>query len=134
MPSFTFAATAEVVAWFGAAPVFVDVLDDTFNMDPASFEAGIATAKRLGLEPAGMIPVDLFGLPADYDEILAIAAAHRLWVHLRRGAELRRQLQGPQGRHHRRHHDDQLLPGQAARLLRRRRRGVHRRRRYDRRC
>ena len=41
-PSFTFAATAEVVAWFGATPVFVDVLDDTFNMDPASLEAGIA--------------------------------------------------------------------------------------------
>ena len=80
VPSFTFAATAEVVAWFDAVPVFIDVLERTFNMDPASLEAGIATAKRLGLEPAGIIPVDLFGLPAGYDEILAIAAAHRLWV------------------------------------------------------
>jgi dTDP-4-amino-4,6-dideoxygalactose transaminase len=80
VPSFTFAATAEVVAWFDAVPVFVDVREDTFNVDPASLEAGIASAKRLGLEPAGIIPVDLFGLPADYDEILAIAAAHRLWV------------------------------------------------------
>jgi dTDP-4-amino-4,6-dideoxygalactose transaminase len=80
VPSFTFAATAEVVAWFDAVPVFVDVREDTFNMDPGSLEAGIATAGRLGLEPAGVIPVDLFGLPADYDEILAIAAAHRLWV------------------------------------------------------
>ena len=80
VPSFTFAATAEVVAWFDAVPVFVDVLEDTFNMDPASLEAGIATTRRLGLEPAGVIPVDLFGLPAAYDEILAIAAAHRLWV------------------------------------------------------
>src|SRR5215467_1213918 len=80
VPSFTFAATAEVVAWFDAVPVFVDVQGDTFNMDPASLEAGIATATRLGLEPVGVIPVDLFGLPADYDEILAIAAAHRLWV------------------------------------------------------
>lgn len=80
VPSFTFAATAEVVAWFDAVPVFVDVFEDTFNMDPASLEAGIATARRLGLEPAGVIPVDLFGLPAEYDEILAIAAAHRLWV------------------------------------------------------
>jgi len=80
VPSFTFAATAEVVAWFDAVPVFVDACEDTFNMDPASLEAGIATAKRLGLEPAGIIPVDLFGLPAEYDEILAIAAAHRLWV------------------------------------------------------
>src|SRR5438270_4230423 len=80
VPSFTFAATAEVVAWFDAVPVFVDVLEHTFNMDPASLEAGIATAKRLGLDPAGIMPVDLFGLPAGYDEILAIAAAHRLWV------------------------------------------------------
>jgi dTDP-4-amino-4,6-dideoxygalactose transaminase len=80
VPSFTFAATAEVVAWFDAVPVFTDVLEHTFNMDPVSLEAGIATAKRLGVEPAGIIPVDLFGLPAEYDEILAIAAAHRLWV------------------------------------------------------
>jgi len=80
VPSFTFAATAEVVAWFDAVPVFVDVQGDTFNMDPASLEAGIAVARRSGLEPVGVIPVDLFGLPADYDEILTIASAHRLWV------------------------------------------------------
>lgn len=80
VPSFTFAATAEVVAWFRAIPIFVDVLEDTFNMDPKSLEAGIATAQRLGLEPVGVIPVDLFGLPAAYDEILAIAAAHGMWV------------------------------------------------------
>jgi dTDP-4-amino-4,6-dideoxygalactose transaminase len=80
VPSFTFAATAEVVAWFDAVPVFVDVIEHTFNMDPKSLEAGIATARRLGLDPAGIIPVDLFGLPAGYDEILAIAAARRLWV------------------------------------------------------
>jgi len=80
VPSFTFAATAEVVAWFGATPIFVDVLADTFNMAPGSFEAGIATARRLGLTPAGVIPVDLFGLPADYHEILAVAEANRMWV------------------------------------------------------
>ena len=80
VPSFTFAATAEVVAWHGAVPVFVDALEDTFNIDPASFEAGIATARRLGLEPVGVIPVDLFGLPAGYDEILEIASAYKLWV------------------------------------------------------
>jgi len=79
-PSFTFAATAEVIAWFGATPIFADVLEDTFNIDPASFEAGIATARRLGIEPVGVIPVDLFGQPAAYDEILAIAKANRLWV------------------------------------------------------
>ena len=49
VPSFTFAATAEVVAWFDAVPVFVDVLEHTFNMDPASLEAGIATAKATPL-------------------------------------------------------------------------------------
>src|SRR6266849_3492479 len=80
VPSFTFAATAEVVVWFGAIPVFVDVDRDTFNMDAASLEAGIAAARRLGLDPVGVIPVDLFGLPAAYDEILAIAASHGMWV------------------------------------------------------
>jgi dTDP-4-amino-4,6-dideoxygalactose transaminase len=80
VPSFTFAATAEVVAWVGATPVFVDVREDTFNIDAASFEAGIETARRLGLRPAGVIPVDLFGQPADYDGILAIAAARGMWV------------------------------------------------------
>src|SRR5919199_417186 len=79
-PSFTFAATAEVVAWVGATPVFVDVLEDTFNMDPRSLEAAIKTAKAEGLHPAGVIPVDLFGLPADYDALLAVAEAHGLWV------------------------------------------------------
>jgi dTDP-4-amino-4,6-dideoxygalactose transaminase len=80
VPSFTFAATAEIVAWYGATPVFADVCADTFNLDPASFEAGIATARRLGLDPVGVIPVDLFGQPADYDAILEIAAAHGMWV------------------------------------------------------
>ena len=80
VPSFTFAATAEVVAWFDAVPVFVDVREDTFNMDPASLKAGIATAIRLGLEPVGIISVDLFGLPAEYDQILSTAVAHGLWL------------------------------------------------------
>lgn len=79
-PSFTFAATAEVVAWFDAVPVFVDCLPDTFNMDPASLEQGIATARQLGLEPVGVIPVDLFGQPADYDAIEAICARENLWI------------------------------------------------------
>jgi len=80
VPSFTFAATAEVVAWLGATPVFCDVREDSFNLDPASLEAGIATATRLGLKPRAVIPVDLFGLPADYDAILPIAQAHGLKV------------------------------------------------------
>jgi dTDP-4-amino-4,6-dideoxygalactose transaminase len=49
-------------------------------MDPASLEAGIAEARRQGLKPAGVIPVDLFGLPAHYDQILEIAKAYGMWV------------------------------------------------------
>src|SRR3954465_724610 len=60
-PSFTFCATAEVVALTGATPLFVDVDAVTFNMDPASLQRGIATAKKLGLKPKAVMPVDLFG-------------------------------------------------------------------------
>jgi dTDP-4-amino-4,6-dideoxygalactose transaminase len=79
-PSFTFASTAEVVAWVGATPVFVDVRPETFNMAPASLEAAIATARARGLTPTAVIAVDLFGQPADYDAIEPVCAAHRLWV------------------------------------------------------
>jgi dTDP-4-amino-4,6-dideoxygalactose transaminase len=79
-PSFTFAATAEPVAWFGATPVFVDVDEKTFNIDPASLEAGIKSAKTQRLKPVGVISVDLFGQPADYDRIELICANHRLWL------------------------------------------------------
>ena len=80
VPSFTFAATAEVVAWVGATAVFIDSLDDTYNIDPKSLELGIRKAKALGLKPTVVIPVDLFGQPADYDAIQAIADEHGLWV------------------------------------------------------
>lgn len=80
VPSFTFAATAEVVAWMGATPIFIDVLPDTFNMDPESLKEGIKTAQDLGLNARGIIAVDLFGQPADYDAIQAIADAYQLWV------------------------------------------------------
>jgi dTDP-4-amino-4,6-dideoxygalactose transaminase len=79
-PSFTFAATAEVVAWFGAMPVFVDVLADSFNMDPASLALAVDTARKLGLRPTAVIPVDLFGQPADYDAIEPICAREGLWL------------------------------------------------------
>jgi dTDP-4-amino-4,6-dideoxygalactose transaminase len=78
-PSFTFVATAEVIALVGASPVFVDVLPDTYNMDPASLEAAILAVKARGeLRPAAVIAVDLFGQPADYPAISEIARRHGL--------------------------------------------------------
>ena len=79
-PAFTFCATAEVVALRGATPVMADVDAETFNLDPASLERAVATARKLGLKPRAIIPVDLFGLPADHDGIAAVAAAHDLLV------------------------------------------------------
>jgi dTDP-4-amino-4,6-dideoxygalactose transaminase len=67
VPAFTFAASAEVVALVGATPVFVDVFEDTYNIDPASLEAAIAMVKREGkLKARVVMPVDLFGQTADY--------------------------------------------------------------------
>ena len=67
VPAFTFAASAEVVALVGATPVFVDVFEDTYNIDPASLEAAIAMVRREGkLKPRVVMPVDLFGQTADY--------------------------------------------------------------------
>jgi dTDP-4-amino-4,6-dideoxygalactose transaminase len=79
-PSFTFCATGEVVALTGATPVFVDVDETTFNIDPASLSRGTATAKRLGLKPKAVIPVDLFGQSADHDAVGAVAEAEGLFV------------------------------------------------------
>ena len=67
VPAFTFAASAEVVALVGATPVFVDVFEDTYNIDPASLEAAIAMVRREGkLKARVVMPVDLFGQTADY--------------------------------------------------------------------
>jgi dTDP-4-amino-4,6-dideoxygalactose transaminase len=79
-PAFTFCATAEVVVLTGATPVFADVDAVTFNLDAASLTRAIATAKRHGLTPKAVIPVDLFGLPADHDAIAAVAKAEGLFV------------------------------------------------------
>jgi dTDP-4-amino-4,6-dideoxygalactose transaminase len=79
-PTFTFCATAEVPALCGATPVLADVDAETFNLDPSSVERAIATAKKRGLKPRAIIPVDLFGQPADHDAIAAIAAAHDLFI------------------------------------------------------
>jgi dTDP-4-amino-4,6-dideoxygalactose transaminase len=79
-PSFTFCATGEAVALAGATPVFVDVDEATFNIDAASLKRGIATARKLGLKPRAVIPVDLFGQSADHDAIGAVAEQEGLFV------------------------------------------------------
>ncbi|WP_419664131.1 DegT/DnrJ/EryC1/StrS family aminotransferase [Desulfosarcina variabilis] len=90
---FTFIATAEVIRLLGATPVFVDIDPVTFNMDSVKLEKAIrafhADDRSLyplpnqgasPLTPRGIIPVDLFGLPSDYDQINAIAKANDLFV------------------------------------------------------
>lgn len=73
-PSFTFAASAEVIPWFGAEPVFVDILPDTYNMDPDHLDRAISQTLREGrLRPRAIIAVDLFGALADYPKIAAVA-------------------------------------------------------------
>ncbi|MBU0994484.1 MAG: DegT/DnrJ/EryC1/StrS family aminotransferase [Proteobacteria bacterium] len=77
---FTFIATAEVISLLGATPVFVDIDPLTYNIDPAKLEATIVKFKNTALTPRGIIAVDLFGLPADYDLINIIAKNHDLYV------------------------------------------------------
>src|SRR5215831_11178 len=79
-PSFTFTATAEVVALVGATPVFADVEEASFSLDPESLRRACARARELGLRPRAVIPVDLFGQPAEHDRIASIAAAEDLFV------------------------------------------------------
>jgi UDP-2-acetamido-2-deoxy-ribo-hexuluronate aminotransferase len=80
VPTFTFASTAEVVPLTGATPIFVDVRENDFNIDPDSLARGVATARHEGLRPAGVIAVDLFGLPADYAAIEPLCAREGLWL------------------------------------------------------
>lgn len=80
VPTYTFAATAEAVVWSGAQPVFIDCLPDTYNIDPNSLSAAIKLAKKRGLNPVGIIPVDLFGQPVDYNTIGQIAKDNDLWI------------------------------------------------------
>ncbi|NTU73126.1 DegT/DnrJ/EryC1/StrS family aminotransferase [Candidatus Roizmanbacteria bacterium] len=78
---FTFVATAEVVQLVGATPVFVDIDRETFNIDPQKLEEAIKQIISQGkLTPKVIIPVDLFGLPADYPQIEAIAKKYNLLV------------------------------------------------------
>lgn len=78
---FTFFATAEVIGLLGATPIFVDIDPDTYNIDPALLEQSIKQVRAEGkLKLRGIIPVDIFGLCADYDRILPLAEANDLFV------------------------------------------------------
>jgi UDP-2-acetamido-2-deoxy-ribo-hexuluronate aminotransferase len=81
---FTFIATAEVIQLVGATPVFVDIDPRTFNLDPEALAEAVGrlgqNPKTSHLKPKGIIPVDLFGQPADYHRIHAVAHKHGLFV------------------------------------------------------
>jgi len=77
-PSFTFAATAEVVAWMGATPVFAEIDEATYNIDPKGLAAALDTARKHELEPRALITVDLFGQACDYDPIEAFCKQNDL--------------------------------------------------------
>jgi dTDP-4-amino-4,6-dideoxygalactose transaminase len=80
LPAFTYNATASAVVLSGATPVFVDVRGRDFGMDPEDLERRIAEARARGLTPRLVIAVDLFGIPADYEALFAVAEAHGLKV------------------------------------------------------
>lgn len=81
VPSFTFFSTAEVVSLLGATPIFVDVNENTFNIDTLKLEKAIVQIKKEGmLQPKAIIAVDLFGQPADYEAIHKIAKKYNVEV------------------------------------------------------
>ncbi len=81
VPDFTFFSTGEIVSFVGATPVFVDVDKGTFNMDPIKLQLAIQRTISDGvLTPKAIIPVDLFGLPANYPEIQRIAKKYNLLI------------------------------------------------------
>ena len=80
VPTFTFIATAEAVILAGGTPVMVDVRKDTFLMDPEDLKKAILWAKEQGLTPKLVMPVDLFGLTADYDKIGTIAKENGMQI------------------------------------------------------
>ena len=77
---FTYIATAEVIALLGAEPVFADIYPNTFNINPYEIEKAIKRAKKKGLNPKAIIPVDLFGLPSRYRMINEIANEENLFI------------------------------------------------------
>lgn len=80
VPSFTFAASAEVMPVLGAIPVFAEIDPATFTLDPGGLEAAATSARTTGIEVVGIIGVGLFGQPADYSAIMNFARTNDMWV------------------------------------------------------
>lgn len=81
VPDFTFFASAETIAFEGATPIFVDVEEDTFNIDPAKLEEAIERIlQEKTFTPKGIVAVDLFGLPANYAKLEKIAKKYSLFL------------------------------------------------------
>jgi dTDP-4-amino-4,6-dideoxygalactose transaminase len=80
VPAFSFSASVEAVLLVGATPVFCDVQTESCNIDISSMAGAVATAREAGLNPRAVMPVDLFGLPADYASLDAAAASHGLAI------------------------------------------------------
>lgn len=79
-PSFTFAATAESLAVLGASPVFADVDPHSFNLDPRNLSAALQAGTDAGVDVVGIMPVGLFGMPADMRAIRDFAQKKGLWI------------------------------------------------------
>lgn len=80
VPSFTFTASAEVMPMLGAIPIFAEVEEDSFNLDPAGLDAALAAAEGAGVKVVGIMAVGLFGQPADMDGLAGFARQHGLWL------------------------------------------------------
>ena len=80
VPAFSFASSAEVMPLLGAIPIFIDIEDDTFNIDPSKLADTFNTATEMGIIVKGIMSVGLFGQPADMDPINEFAKNNNLWV------------------------------------------------------
>ena len=80
VPSFTFASSAEVMPLLGAVPIFIDVEETTFNLDPSKLKDTLDTANEIGVKVKGIMSVGLFGQPADMKPIKDFAIKNDLWV------------------------------------------------------
>ena len=80
VPSFTFAASVEAIAVLGAVPIFTEVEETSFNLDPDRLVDALATGQKAGLNIVGVIPVGLFGQPAALNRIATFAQSNGLWM------------------------------------------------------